>query len=116
MRPGTDQPFDSISLDEYTEACVLTLVAYAVWDASECLLLQERINRCLRAIESGEVFVEHPGSRGRDFIISVRSIYAPDQETLSFLTQARSILEDAGHFLRFGPLGSGYVIPDIASD
>lgn len=112
MTSGTDQAFDSISLDDGSDACVLTLLAYQVWDQPQLLLLQERINLCLQAIESGDITLAHPGSRGREFIIDLRTIYAPDAATFAFLTQAQTILEEAGHLLRFGPLGSSYVEPD----
>ena len=112
MTFGTDQAFDSISLDNCSDACVLTLLAYQVWDQPQLLLLQERINLCLQAIESGDITLAHPGSGGREFIIDLRTIYAPDAATFAFITQAQTILEETGHLLRFGPLGSRYVQPD----
>jgi len=112
MTSEAAQPFDSISLDQDSEACVLTIVVYQIWDQQQRLLLQDRINVCLQMVESGELSIAHPGSGGREVIIDLRTIYEPDAATLAFLMQAQAILDDAGHFLRFGPLGSSYVPAD----
>lgn len=106
------QPFDSISLDATGEACVLTCVAYEVWDEARLFATQERMNACLQFIESGDIYLAHPGARGHEFVIDLRSIYRPDAATFRFLEQAQAILEEAGHGLRYGPLGSAYVDDD----
>ncbi|WP_293776581.1 DUF6572 domain-containing protein [uncultured Oxalicibacterium sp.] len=106
------QPFDSISLDATSDACILTLLICEEWNDTQLFATQERINACLQWIESGELYLAHPGARGRECVIDLRSIYQPDQATFRFLEQAQTVLEDAGYGLRHGPLGSAYVEVD----
>lgn len=110
--PQIHLPFDCISLDAGSDACVLTWVAYEVWDEAQLFATQERMNACLRCIESGDIYLTHPGAQGHEFVIDLRSIFRPDAATFQFLEQAQTILEEAGHGLRYGPLGSSYVEVD----
>lgn len=108
------QGFDSVSINRDSGACVLTLLDHLPWDAQHLFDLQQRINLCLRTIESGELFLSHPAAAESEFTIELRCIYAPDSEAHAFLAQAREVLDDAGYQLRFGPLGSAYA--DEAAD
>lgn len=102
------QGFDTISLDRASGECVLTLIDHLPWDAQHLIDLQQRINLCLRAIESGELFLSHPDAADGDFVILLRCIHEPDAAARAFLEQAGEMLDEAGYRLRFGPLGSAY--------
>lgn len=105
------QGFDTISLDRMSGECVLTLIDHLPWDAQHLYDLQQRINLCLRAIESGELLLSHPEAVDGDFgefVIQLRCIHEPDAEARAFLEQASKVLDEAGYRLRFGPLGSAY--------
>lgn len=104
----TQQGFDTISLDRASGACVLTLTDHLPWDEQHLYDLQQRINLCLQAIESGELFRTHPAAAGGDFVIVLRCIHEPDAQAHAFLEQASEILDEAGYCLLFGPLGSTY--------
>lgn len=102
------QGFDTIALDRASGECVLTLIDHLPWDAQHLYDLQQRINLCLRTIESGELFLSHPDAVDGDFAIVLRCIHEPDTEARVFLEQAREMLDEAGYRLRYGPLGSAY--------
>lgn len=101
---------DMVSLDHMAGACKLTIVDHLPWDNDHLLSLQAKINTCLQFIESGEIYVVYPASRGFDFIVDIQCIYAPPGTARLFLENAQRILMEAGYTLRFGPLGSAYVV------
>ncbi|HEV7856342.1 MAG TPA: DUF6572 domain-containing protein [Herminiimonas sp.] len=99
---------DAVSLDLASGECKLTIFEYLPWDRAHLGALQGKINDCLQFIESGEIYASYPQSQERDFVIDVRSIYAPDDGAQNFLSTAQQVLDEAGYLLRFGPLGSTY--------
>jgi hypothetical protein len=99
---------DAVSLDLASGECKLTIFEYLPWDRAHLGTLQDKINECLQFMESGEIYTSYPQAQGRDFVIDIRSIYAPDEGALHFLTTAQQVLDEAGYLLRFGPLGSSY--------
>jgi hypothetical protein len=99
---------DTVSLDLESGECKLTIFEYMPWDRALLSELQSKINECLQFIESGEIYTSYPQAQGRDFVIDIRCIYAPDQGAQNFLSTAQQLLDEAGYLLRFGPLGSTY--------
>ncbi len=101
---------DSIIIDREFGICTLNIVDPLPWTVDEDHLadLQAKINNSLQYIESSEIFVAYPSSRGMDLAIHVQFIYAPNQEAQHFLVEAQSVLDDAGYALTYGPLGSDY--------
>lgn len=99
---------DSIVIDQSFGICTLGIVDSLSWDEEHLADLQERINNSLQFIESGEIYVACPGSRGLDFAIHVQFIHAPNEVARRFLAEAQNVLEDAGYELIYGPLGSDY--------
>ena len=65
------------------------------------LLLQEKINKYLAFIESGEINESYPDAAGRKLIIQVIFKFEPNLEGRSFLTKARTIVEGAGFGFEF---------------
>jgi hypothetical protein len=99
---------DMVSLDHASGSCTLAIVDHLAWDERHLVSLQAKINTCLQFIESGEIYVVYPASRGFDFAVDIQFIYAPPAEACRFLENAQRILLEAGYTLRFGPLGSAY--------
>lgn len=103
---------DSIIIDRDFGICTLNIVDPLPWNDDEAHLaeLQAKINNCLQYIESSEIYIAYPSSRGFDLAIHVQFIYAPNDDAQHFLLEAQSVLDDAGYALTFGPFGSDYAI------
>jgi len=101
---------DSIIIDSDFGICTLNIVDPLPWTDDEDHLaeLQAKINNSLQYIESSEIYIAYPASRGLDLAIHVQFIYAPNEDAQLFLQEAQNVLDDAGYALTFGPLGSDY--------
>jgi len=95
-----DKPdvIDIIGTQEGQGEVVLTISDHLEWDkANEHLLqLQEKINRYLAFIESGELLEKYPAAAGRKVRIQVFCKYAPSLDGERLLERAREIVEGAG--------------------
>lgn len=99
---------DFIGVDTQTGQCVLTISDYLPWsDQEHLILLQEKLNRYLAFIESGEIVEEFSEANGREIRIDVVLKYEPDDGALSFLEEAQRVVSDAGLTLTWGRLESG---------
>ena len=78
------------------------------WEGDHLLTLQEKINTYLAYLESGEVYSRFPDAKGRDFTIEVVCLHRPSEMATVFFASARSIVENAGFKLLFGPGPDGY--------
>jgi hypothetical protein len=94
---------DIIGISKETGICTLTIVDSLEWcDENEhLLLLQEKINRYLSFIESGEIYTTYITSKGKDFEIIIRFKNSVPERWKSFLEQASQIVSDAGFVLNF---------------
>lgn len=101
---------DSIIIDRDFGICTLNIVDPLPWTDDEDHLaeLQAKINNCLQYIESSEIYIAYPSSRGFDLAIHVQFIYAPNEDAQHFLLEAQNVLDDAGYALTYGSLGSDY--------
>lgn len=99
---------DSIVIDQAFGICTLNIIDPLSWDVDHLEDVQSKINNSLQFIESGEIYIAYPDSRGLDFAIHVQFIYEPDVQAKQFLAEAQSVLEDAAYALTFGPLGTDY--------
>ncbi len=101
---------DSIVIESDFGICTLNIVDPLPWteDDDHLTELQSKINNCLEYIESSEIYIAYPTSRGFDMAIHVQFIYAPNEEANRFLQEAQNVLGDAGFEFSFGPLGSDY--------
>ena len=89
---------DAIGLEPTTDSVVLTISDHLEWDdANEHLLtLQNKINRYLAFIESGELVEKYADAKGRSVRIEIMCKYKPSEVALRFLSKAESSVRDAG--------------------
>jgi Family of unknown function (DUF6572) len=97
---------DIISLDP-AGSVVLQVSDHLDWDDSiqHQLTLQEKLNRYLAFIESGEILESYPGARGRPVMIEVVTQHDPDAGGLEFLEKAKMVIEQAGFAFRHTRFG-----------
>ena len=84
-------------------SAILTITDHLEWDDDNerLLILQEKINSYLGAIETGELFTKYPKAEGKDIIIRVIALNEPNKEGYTFLDQVKSILNSAGYGFEF---------------
>jgi hypothetical protein len=101
---SVDQPrvVDIISRDP-AGAIYLTISDHLDWTDTPAHLfsLQEKINKYLAFMESGEIYESYPDAAGRKLIIKIVFQFDPPMEARSFLTKARTIVESAGFSFEF---------------
>jgi len=88
--------FASIDNENYV---VLTISDHLEWDSKNehLLILQNKINAYLGAIESGDIYETYPKAENRNFIIRVVAKFPPNNEGEVFIDRAKTILENAGY-------------------
>jgi hypothetical protein len=93
---------DIISTNRLTGDVTLTISDHLDWsDSTEHqLLLQQKLNRYLAFVESGEILQSYPAAKDRRIVFKVVFKFAPDEAGLAFLANARSIIESAGFSLQ----------------
>ena len=93
---------DIIGTDRMTGEVILTVSDHLDWSDSTAhqILLQNKLNRYLAFVESGEVLQSYPGSRGKAIVFSVVFKFSPDEYGHKFLERARHVIESAGFALR----------------
>ncbi|WP_367275437.1 DUF6572 domain-containing protein [uncultured Microbulbifer sp.] len=79
---------------------VLTISNHLEWCESSLFLLQEKINRYLAFIESGEIYSAYPNAKGKNVEITVVCKHKPSSEALQFLEQCTRIINAAGFGFR----------------
>jgi len=92
---------DIIGIDP-AGSVVLTVSDHLEWDDSiqHQLTLQEKLNRYLAFIESGEILESYPDAKGRPVMIEVVTRNDPDQDGIQFLEKAKIVIEQAGFGFR----------------
>jgi hypothetical protein len=87
---------------------VLTVSDHLEWDerGEHLLVLQEKLNRYLAFIESGELIEQYPAAIGRRVRIDVCCKYAPTSNGERFLQSACAVIERAGFSLSWVVLAS----------
>lgn len=93
---------DYVSLDKYGNA-VLTISDHLEWhsDNEHLLILQDKINAYLSAIEGGELYKRYPQAQGRKVIISVMAQHHPNKDGQIFLDRIKQAIEAAGYKFYF---------------
>jgi hypothetical protein len=93
---------DFVSLDPIGNV-FLTISDHLEWDADNehLLLLQEKINSYLGAIESGDLYNKYPKAKGRKLIINLTTKYSPNEEGYIFLKKVKTMLETAGYDFKY---------------
>jgi len=94
---------DIISVNRETGRVVLTVCDHLDWldSVRHRTILQEKFNRYLAFVESGEIFQRYPNSQGRSIVFKVVFKYSPDREGEKFLKRARQTVESAGFWLEY---------------
>src|SRR5262249_18572450 len=88
---------DAVGIDKVTGEVVLTIADHFDWDEDQHLLvLQEKINRYLAFIESGEILTEYPKAIGKPIRIDICCKYSPSEMGEAFLTRAQEVINKAG--------------------
>jgi hypothetical protein len=77
--------------------CILSISDHLEWDdGSHLLVLQEKLNRYLAFIESGELIERFPKYKGVPVTIRIYLKYWPNAMGDKFLQMARNAIEGAG--------------------
>jgi hypothetical protein len=90
---------DVIGTDPTTCEVVLSIADHLEWDddrSEHLLLLQEKINRYIGFIESGELLEFRPDAVSQPIHIHVVCKYPPSEDGERFLALARGTIEQAG--------------------
>jgi glycerophosphoryl diester phosphodiesterase len=89
---------DIISINQ-EGTVVMTISDHLEWDDQNehLLLLQDKINFYLGAVESGELLKKYPDAEGRNIKLEIFFKYAPHEQAVSFLEQAEAFLTKAGY-------------------
>ena len=89
---------DIISIDRLTGEAILTMSDHLDWSdsATHLLLLQNKLNRYLAFVESGEIFQSYPKAQNRPIVFTIVFKFRPNEEGRAFLDKARPIVESAG--------------------
>jgi hypothetical protein len=91
-----------------TNMVVLSISDHLSWGAQSgehLVLLQSKINTYLRFIESGEIYVTFPTSKGKPIAVRVYFKEEPDDMGHQFLNRAREVLRGAGIELQTARVG-----------
>jgi len=102
MAVDTPNVIDIASIDNEGNA-VLIIADHLDWDIENehLLILQEKINTYLGAIESGNIYEEYPVSKNKNFIIELVTKFPPNLDGMNFIEQVKMILNDAGYGFSF---------------
>ena len=93
---------DIVSTDRTTGHVVLTISDHLDWSDSTAhqRLLQNKLNRYLAFVESGEILQSYPDAKDRPIAFKVVFQFPPDEAGQAFLGKVRPIIESAGFSLR----------------
>ena len=95
---------DAIGIDKITGDLVLTITDHLEWTVLEkdhLYLLQEKLNKYLSFVESGEILDAYPDAEGKNIVIEVVCKYAPSNVAQNFLLKAATVIEGTGMRLTF---------------
>jgi hypothetical protein len=101
---------DFVSIDQGTDALMLTISDHLPWGDEEgphLQLLQSKLNACLRFIESGELVAKYPEALGRDIVVNIVARYPPSSKATMFLEHADTAIQAAGFHFKFS-VGSAH--------
>jgi hypothetical protein len=101
---------DYIAWHPKTEEVGLMIIDHLGWtdddqsNKEHMYLLQEKINRYVAFIESGEIYRSYSKARGRDLVIIVLARDPMNREAETFFEKVKAFLLKAGHKIRLEPL------------
>jgi hypothetical protein len=92
---------DKIAKDNETGVVDLIIFDHLEWGDNDHLYkLQEKINKYLAYLESGEVYDAYPNLSGERFGILVICKYDPDPESLNFLRKVKEVILGANFLFK----------------
>src|SRR4051812_41554783 len=93
---------DLISIDPNGNV-VLSISDHLEWDIENehLLILQDKINYYLAAIEGDVLYEKYPDAIGRNIIIRVAFLYNPNEQGEIFLARIKDALLAAGYGFQF---------------
>ncbi len=96
---------DVVSIDK-SENVVLGISDHLEWDENNehLLLLQEKINLYLAAIENGSLYEQYPNAKNRNIEISITAKFSPSSDGKLFLKRVKETLSSAGYAFSFSVL------------
>jgi hypothetical protein len=82
---------------------ILTISDHSEWDSKNehLLILQDKINTYLSAIESGDLYEKYPKAKYKNISIRVITLYDPNHDGREFLDKTKVMLEKAGYGFEF---------------
>ena len=91
-------------------AVVLTISDHLDWsnEAEHLLTLQEKLNRYLAFVESGEILERFPDGKDREIVFQIVFKFKPTKEARLFLQRAYSIVQGAGFLLQHEVFAESY--------
>lgn len=101
---------DFLAKEDGGEKVVLYISDHLPWDTKDekLLLLQEKINKYLAFLESGEIYTNLPDVKHGNFKITAIHKYRPTDEGYRFLEAAQRVIEEAGFEFEWIPGEPGY--------
>lgn len=93
---------DFVSLDKNGNV-ILTISDHLEWDTENehLLILQDKINAYLGAIENEDLYTQYPDAKNKKIIISVVSLYTPSSDGKTFLERIEKQLKVYGYEFQF---------------
>jgi uncharacterized protein DUF6572 len=93
---------DMVSIDK-NDMAILTIVDHLEWDGENehLIILQDKINSYLAAIESHELYEKYPKAIDKNICIRIVSFQEPNHDGLIFLERTKEIIENAGYRFEF---------------
>ena len=103
MSVDDSRVIDFIGVDKKNGEVILTISDHLDWSDSvqHQIMLQEKLNKYLAFIESGEILESYPDAQNRPVAIKVVFKYRPDAEGLQFLLRAKEVVHSAGIRLQY---------------
>jgi hypothetical protein len=94
---------DIIVVNEEEKYISLVISDHLEWDDKneKLLILQSKINSYLAYIETGQIYEQHPDSRGLDVHIVLTCRHEPSPEGLNFLGLVTPVIEEAGLYFNW---------------
>lgn len=93
---------DIVNIDK-DGSVVLTISDHLEWDADNehLLILQDKLNAYLNAIESGNLYEIYPQAKNKPITIKLVTKYPPNKDGVNFIKRVKSIVESAGYGFYF---------------
>lgn len=90
------EKIDFISIDKKSQRVILSISDHLEFDEKNehLIILQNKVNAYLGAIETGQILKSYPKARGKNYEIRIYFQYSPTDECIKFLKQVMEILSE----------------------